>query len=63
MRKDLTIALAISLLLGAAAIWGSCAVPHPRGQLTESFRPPAEAGAGDPNLVAVLPGGPTYVLN
>jgi hypothetical protein len=28
MRNSLTIALAMSLVLGAAAAWGSCAVPH-----------------------------------
>lgn len=28
MKNGLTIALAISLVLSAAAIWGSCAIPH-----------------------------------
>jgi hypothetical protein len=28
MKHSLTIALAISLVLGAAAAWGSCAVPR-----------------------------------
>jgi hypothetical protein len=28
VESALTIALAISLVLGAAAVWGSCAIPH-----------------------------------
>jgi hypothetical protein len=28
MKHGLAIAIAISLVLGAAAAWGSCAVPH-----------------------------------
>jgi len=28
VKNGLSIALAISLVLGAAAAWGSCAVPH-----------------------------------
>jgi hypothetical protein len=31
MKNGLTIALAISLVLGAAAAWGSCAMPHRAG--------------------------------
>lgn len=55
MRKDLTIALAISLVLGAAAAWGSCAVPHRATR--------AHHQSGDANHVAIMSGGPNYALN
>jgi hypothetical protein len=46
MKNGLTIALAISLVLGAAAVWGSCAVPHrvDDGALTHPIPPPSPPG-------------------
>jgi hypothetical protein len=34
VKNSLAIALAISLVLGAAAAWGSCAVPHSEKAVT-----------------------------
>ena len=34
MKSSLTIAIAIAMVLGAAAAWGSCAVPHSERALT-----------------------------
>ena len=42
MRNDLAIALAISLALGAAAAWGSCALPHRTGY-AQSITSPSNA--------------------
>ena len=42
MRNDLAIALAISLALGAAAAWGSCALPH-RAGYAQSITSPSES--------------------
>jgi hypothetical protein len=42
MRNDLAIALAISLALGAAAAWGSCALPH-RGGYAQSITSPSDS--------------------
>ena len=39
MRNDLAIALAISLALGAAAAWGSCALPHRAGYAQSNTSP------------------------
>ena len=39
MKSGLTIALAISLVLSAAAVWGSCAVPQ-----RVAINPPVPAG-------------------
>jgi hypothetical protein len=38
MKNSLAIALTISLVLGAAAAWGSCAVPHVSAQAGEDAR-------------------------
>jgi hypothetical protein len=36
VKSALTIALAISLVLGAAAAWGSCAIPHRAAGATDA---------------------------
>lgn len=68
MRKALTIALAISLVLGAAAAWGSCAVPHRASEVKVSPASPtsyriSDAHPGDVNHVAVMSKSPNYALN
>jgi hypothetical protein len=40
MKSSLTIALAISMVLAAAAAWGSCAVPHSERALTTVLASP-----------------------
>lgn len=40
VKNGLTIALAISLVLGVGALWGSCAVPHPVSSLTSPISEP-----------------------
>lgn len=68
MRKALTIALAISLVLGAAAVWGSCAVPHRASDVKASHESPtsyrlSDAHPGDVNHVAIMSKRPNYALN
>jgi hypothetical protein len=68
MRKDLTIALAISLALGAAAVWGSCAVPRRASDVKAYQESPApqhlsDAHPRDANHVVIMSEGPEYPLN
>lgn len=51
MKNDLAISLAISLALGAAAAWGSCALPHRAGH-AQSITSPSET------LPGTIPGDP-----
>jgi hypothetical protein len=51
MKNGLTIALAIGLVLGAAAAWGSCAVPHRAGHASSgaiAWSPGGNEGATVP---------------
>jgi hypothetical protein len=67
MRKGVTIALAISLMLGAAVAWGSCAVPRRAGDVKASHASPTShrisAHPGDANHVAIMSKSPNYALN